>query len=68
MNDGQIIPSLFLVTLVAVALIAIGMLVYFMRKRSNRHPMDSARGHEIDDARREEAEHSGDLIDRPPTR
>lgn len=68
MNDGQIVPSLFLVTLIAVAVIAIVMLIYFMRKRSNRHPMDSARGHEIDEMRRDEAEHSNDLIDRPPTR
>ncbi len=40
MSTSSLIPSLFLFTLVAVLVIAVGGYVYFMRKRSNRHPVE----------------------------
>lgn len=61
MTRNALVPSLMLFTLIAVAVIAIGLFAYFMRKRSNRHPMDTPAGHdaekmrahEIEDARRD---------------
>jgi hypothetical protein len=37
---SAITPALFLFTLVAVLLIASGSYLYFLRKRSNRHPVE----------------------------
>lgn len=55
MTRTDLLPALNLTTLGLVLLIAIGAFLYFMRKRSNRHPMDSARGERIKERRREEA-------------
>jgi LPXTG-motif cell wall-anchored protein len=69
MNTAEYLPSNNLFILIAVLLIAIGALAYFMRKRSNRHPMDTPRGHEIEEQRRREALDARDqTIDPPPTR
>jgi hypothetical protein len=49
--------------------IAIGMFAWFMRKRSNRHPMDTPRGRAIEEERtRQTLEAREHTIDRPPTR
>ncbi len=47
MSTSQIIPSLFLFTLIATLMIAVGAYAYFLRKRSNRHPVEhpSQAGH-----------------------
>lgn len=55
MANTQLIPSLFGITMIAVLLIAVVGFAMFMRKRRNRHPMDSAEGHAIDAKRDEEA-------------
>lgn len=47
MSNTGLIPSLFGFTLIAVLLIAVIGFVYFLRKRSNRHPMGGARGDAI---------------------
>jgi len=69
MNTAEYLPSNNLFILISILVIAIGMFAWFMRKRSNRHPMDTPRGHEIEEQRRREAldarEHT---IDPPPTR
>jgi LPXTG-motif cell wall-anchored protein len=69
MNTGDYMASNNLFILIAVVLIAIGSLAWFMRKRSNRHPMDTPRGHEIEEQRRRETLAARDnVIDPPPTR
>jgi len=40
MNSAQLIPSLAMMTFGLVFLIAVGALLYFLRKPSNRHSMD----------------------------
>ncbi len=40
MNNPSMLMSLNLMTLGAVLLILIGSFLWFMRKRSNRHPME----------------------------
>lgn len=54
MSRNELIPGLFGFTLIAVLIVAAVGLLYFLRKRSNRHPMDTPRGHEIERARDEE--------------
>ncbi|MFB0612410.1 LPXTG cell wall anchor domain-containing protein [Aurantiacibacter poecillastricola] len=56
MSDTGLASSLNIVTLVAVLIIAAILFLYFMRKRSNRHPMDTPRGKAAEDMRRKEAE------------
>ncbi len=41
MSTSAFIPSLFLFTLIAVAVIAIGAYLLFIRKRRNRHPVET---------------------------
>lgn len=40
MSTSAIVPSLFLFTLIAVVVIALGAYLLFIRKRSNRHPVE----------------------------
>jgi hypothetical protein len=40
--------------LISVALIAIGYLIYFMRKPQNRHPMETPEGRAADQRRTDE--------------
>jgi LPXTG-motif cell wall-anchored protein len=69
MNTAEYLPSNNLFILGAILLIAIGSFLWFMRKRSNRHPMDTPRGHEIEEARtRQTLEAREHTIERPPTR
>ncbi|HEX8402722.1 MAG TPA: hypothetical protein VF628_13590 [Allosphingosinicella sp.] len=69
MNTAEYLPSNNLFILIAILLIAVGALAWFMRKRSNRHPMDTPRGHQIEEQRREEALRAREnVIDKPPTR
>lgn len=64
--NQSIIPTLALFTLITVAVIAVVMLLHFMRKRSNRHPLDNPHGHALDEARaRQNAQSTTDV---PPTR
>lgn len=69
MNTAEYLPSNNLFILISILLIAIASFLWFMRKRSNRHPMDTPRGHQIEEERREQVlkarEHT---IERPPTR
>lgn len=66
MVDQGIIPTLFLFTLIAVAVIAGVMLARFMRNKANRHPLDNERGRELEELRaRQNAQR---IIDTPPTR
>ncbi|QZH76049.1 MAG: hypothetical protein JY451_05670 [Erythrobacter sp.] len=55
MNEGTLVSSLNLFTLLAVLAIAIAMTVWFLRKRSNRHPMDTPEGKAAEEMRRREA-------------
>lgn len=69
MNTAEYLPSNNLFILISILVIAIGAFLWFMRKRSNRHPMDTPRGHEIEEQRRREALEARDhTIERPPTR
>lgn len=56
MQLPSFLASLNLVTLVIIVLIASVGLALFLRKRSNRHPMDSQHGHDIEAQRAREAE------------
>lgn len=55
MLNSELLPALNLFTLVAVVVVLAISLALFLRKRSNRHPMDTPRGKEIDAMHREEA-------------
>jgi hypothetical protein len=69
MNTSEYLPSNNLFILISVLAIAIGAFLWFMRKRSNRHPMDTPRGHAIEEERtRQTLEAREHTIDRPPTR
>jgi hypothetical protein len=69
MNTAEYLPSNNLFILISVLLIAVAMLAWFMRKRSNRHPMDTPRGHQIEEQRRREAlDARHHTIETPPTR
>lgn len=48
MANTALIPALFGVTLVVVLIIAAIGFALFMRKRRNRHPMDTPEGKAID--------------------
>lgn len=56
MESHQAIPSLMFMTLAAVLVIVAVALVYFLRKRSNRKPLENKRevnvAKEIDEGRR----------------
>lgn len=56
MGQPELVSSLFVFTLIGVGVIAAVLLLYFMRKRSNRHPMDTPAGKAAEDMRRREAE------------
>ncbi|WP_338241524.1 LPXTG cell wall anchor domain-containing protein [Aurantiacibacter hainanensis] len=56
MTETGLVSSLNIVTLVAILVIAAGLFFYFMRKRSNRHPMDTPEGKKAEEMRRQEAE------------
>ena len=56
MSDAGFASVLNIFTLVAVLVIAAGLFFWFMRKRSNRHPMDTPEGKDAEDMRRREAE------------
>ncbi len=69
MSNTELIPSLFGITLIAVAIVAIVVFARFMSKRRNRHPMDSPRGEDIQrqrDAETRDARRDG-AIDPPPS-
>ena len=68
MTNGTFLSSLNLMTLIGVLAVAVIAFAFFMRKRSNRHPMDTPRGREIEAERRHEAETSGTMSDQPPER
>jgi LPXTG-motif cell wall-anchored protein len=68
MNTAEYLPSNNLFILISVLLIAVAALLFFLRKRSNRHPMDTPRGHQIDEQHRREALDARGPIDVPPTR
>lgn len=55
MSELTLPGALNLFTLTAVLLIAVALLLWFLRKKSNRHPMDTPRGKAIEEKRREEA-------------
>ena len=40
MSNGGFLSSLNLMTLVVVFLVVAGAFIFFLRKRSNRHPLD----------------------------
>ena len=65
MSDGAFVPSLFLMTLIAGLVIAGIAFAYFMRKRSNRHPMDTPAGKAAEDSRRRDAERDRETKQRP---
>lgn len=56
MSANELVPGLNLFTLIAILVIAGGALLFFLRKRRNRHPMDTPEGHAADEARRRDAE------------
>ena len=56
MPEGGLLSSLSLFTLIGVFLLAGVALIYFMRKRSNRHPMDTPEGKRAEELRSREAE------------
>tara|TARA_B100000678_G_scaffold174455_1_gene145483 strand:+ start:130 stop:351 length:222 start_codon:yes stop_codon:yes gene_type:complete len=45
-----------IVTLIVVLVAAVAIFGFFMRKRSNRHPMDTPEGKAAEDMRRKQAE------------
>jgi hypothetical protein len=70
LDTASYLPANNLFILISILAIAIGSFLWFMRKRSNRHPMDTPRGHAIEEQRRQEALHAREhsTIDVPPTR
>ena len=65
MAENEIISPLFLITLVGVLIIAALVFARFMRKRSNRHPMDTPEGQDAEDMRRRDAERQRERDNRP---
>lgn len=53
MSNTELIPSLMLFTLIAGVVIAIVLLIRFMRKPSNRHPMEGERERNIGEMRKD---------------
>ena len=69
MNTAEYLPSNNLFILIAILLIAVAALAWFMRKRSNRHPMDTPRGRQIEEQHRREAlDERNHRTEVPPTR
>lgn len=66
MSETGLASSLNIITLVAFLVIAAGLFLYFMRKKSNRHPMDTPEGKAAEDMRRREAEEERRKDGRPP--
>ena len=52
MKSSTLVPTLMLFTLVIVLVAALFALLHFLRKRSNRHPMEHQRERNIDEIRR----------------
>jgi hypothetical protein len=50
MSQDELVPSLMLFTLIAVAIIAVVLLLRFMRRPQNRHPMEGERERNIGEA------------------
>jgi len=66
LDTGDYLASNNLFILIAVVVLAIGALLWFLRKPQNRHPMDNPAGHAAEERRaRENSEH---IIDPPATR
>lgn len=66
MSLSDYLPTNNLFILVAVFVIALVALLWFLRKPGNRHPMDGERGRDLDERR---ARHNAqDVTDVPPTR
>jgi hypothetical protein len=53
MNTAQMTGSLGFGTLIIVLVIALLLLIRFMRKPQNRHPMDGQRERNIDEIRKD---------------
>lgn len=51
MAPHNAVPSLMFFTLIGVLVIAVVALLWFLRKRSNRHPMQGVRERNIDEIR-----------------
>jgi hypothetical protein len=56
MSQPDLVPTLAILTLLAGVVVAAIILFRFLRKPSNRHPMDSPAGKAADEDRRREAE------------
>lgn len=66
MDQSTFVGTLALFTLIAVAVIAIVIFARFMRKRSNRHPLDNPHGQDLEEMRaRQNAQGHTEV---PPTR
>jgi hypothetical protein len=52
MDTGDAVSSLWILRLVGGLLIAVALFWWFMRKRSNRHPMEHTRERNWDEIRR----------------
>ncbi len=66
MNTGDYLAGNNLFILISVLAVAVIMLVMFLRKPKNRHPMDGEHGRELDERRaRMNAQGETDV---PPTR
>lgn len=51
MSRTELIPSLMFFTIGAIIVVALVLLLRFLRKRSNRHPMEGVRERNIDEIR-----------------
>lgn len=60
MDAGELLPGLSLMTLIIGAAILAILFALFMRKRKNRHPMDTPEGKAAEEMRRREAEEKRD--------
>ncbi|MBO6527093.1 hypothetical protein [Erythrobacter sp.] len=56
MDTGELLPGLSLITLIIGAAILAILFALFMRKRKNRHPMDTPEGEAAEEMRRRQAE------------
>ena len=56
MSNNEFVPMLGMFTLIASVMIAIVLLVRFLRKPANRHPMDGQRERNIGEIREEAGE------------
>lgn len=53
MSNTELIPTLMLFTLIAGLVVALVLLLRFMRKPQNRHPMTGERERSVDEMRKE---------------